>query len=407
VDRYLAEHSNLMKAIPSVFFTDKDLAHTILSAISTSLLTMTTITFSSVLVVQTTFLGQFSPRTLQHFNTESKIQQVLGTFIGGYIYSLVLLIQVRDNELSNTFIVPSFAIIVAFICIGMFVFVIHHVTDWIKVGNLISNITRETLSSVEKNRIEESNLNVAQEYRGLDLKDMKSIKIKSKKQGYIQFADLKKMVDFAARSNIIIKLEKIPGNYIDVDTPFLTVLSEQNSIDEKQILSFLFITPDQESVQDVSLGIQKLAEIALRAIAPGKNDPETAINCIEQLSQILTKIANTHSSEQYYRDGQNNVRVMLEKPSFTDYLYQSFYQIRHYGKADVSVMASIIKALALIAETNEKSIKDLVWEFSDYIMEGLKREEWLQMDKKFLHVHLDRLMAACNKNGNIESVSLD
>ncbi|WHZ59468.1 hypothetical protein QLQ22_09125 [Metabacillus sp. CT-WN-B3] len=39
-DRYLAEN-DYFKHIPSAFFTDKELSHTILSATSTSLLTMT------------------------------------------------------------------------------------------------------------------------------------------------------------------------------------------------------------------------------------------------------------------------------------------------------------------------------------------------------------------------------
>lgn len=97
LDRYLTAHKQWLKLVPSVFLTDKELAHTILSSVSNSLLTMTTITFSSVLVVLTTFVGQFSPRTIQNFNTDAKTQRVLGTFIGGYVYVLVLLIQVRSN----------------------------------------------------------------------------------------------------------------------------------------------------------------------------------------------------------------------------------------------------------------------------------------------------------------------
>lgn len=396
LDRSLAQHPNVMKFIPSVFLIDKELSRSVLSAIATSLLTMTTITFSSILVVLTTFLAQFSPRTLQNFNTDSKTQQVLGTFIGGYIYVIVLLIQVRDNGLSNKFIVPSFAVLVAFICIGMFVFLIHHVIDWIKVGNLISNITKETLSSIKENKRDEKKLVVSKEDANLNFQERKSIEIKSKKQGYIQFVEIVGMVDYAHKSNIIIKFEKVPGDYVDVDTPLLTVWDSQDSSDNN-IFDYIFITPDQESIQDVEFGIQKLVEIALRAIAPGKNDPETAINCIEHLAQVLTKYGKSPAYPYYY-DKQNNVRVILEKPSFTDYLYESFYQIRHYGKADVSVMTSIIKALALIAETNDNEIKNLTWDFSDYIIEGIKREEWLRMDKLFLNNHLKKLAKACNKN---------
>lgn len=407
LDRYIAEHTDLIKYISPVFFTDKELAQTILSAISTSLLTMTTITFSSVLVVQTTFLAQFSPRTLQNFNAESKIQQVLGMFIGGYIYALVLLIQIRENELSNAFIVPSFAIAVAFVCVALFVFLIHHVTNWIKVGNLISNITKETLSAVGENKRDDRSIGASADYKGLDIDKMESIEIKSKSQGYIQFADLEKMVAYAAKADIVIKIEKIPGEYVDVDTPLLTIWNNQDSLDKDQVLSFIFITPDQDAIQDVEFGIQKLVEIALRAIAPGKNDPETAINCIEQLGQILTKVGKNHSAEPYYCDEQKNVRAILEKPTFSDYLYESFYQIRHYGKADVSVMVSVIKALTLIAETNEHEIKTAVWDFSDYIVEGIKAQEWLGLDKKFINSCLKQLAKACDKDQQSDSIALD
>ncbi|MGG4489799.1 DUF2254 domain-containing protein [Metabacillus idriensis] len=389
-DRYLAENG-YFKHIPSAFLTDKELAHTILSATSTSLLTMTTITFSSVLVVLTTFLANFSPRTMHNFNSDSKIQRVLGVFIGGYIYSLVLLNQVRENETSNDFIVPTLAIIVAFICVGMFVFLIHHMTEWIKVGNVISNITKETLISIEdKKRTDdpEENFSIDKE---------KTLEIKSSNEGYIQDIAMSELIDFAQQEQLVISFTKDQGDYVDVDTPLLLVSSEGEFIDEDELLKFITFNTDHESKHDIEFGIQKLAEIALRGIAPGKNDPETAIACIEHLAQILTKIGKNHSPSPYHRDSKNQIRIVLPKPTFTDYLYESFYQIRHYGKEDVSVMASVLKALILAAETNRSEIKQDVWEFSAYIYEGIKQQDWLSLDKNLLNKQLKKLANVCGK----------
>lgn len=389
-DRYLAENG-YFKYIPSVFLTDKELAHTILSATSTSLLTMTTITFSSVLVVLTTFLANFSPRTLHNFNSDSKIQRVLGVFIGGYIYSLVLLNQVRENETSNDFIVPTLAIIVAFICVGMFVFLIHHMTEWIKVGNVISTITKETLSSIEdKKRTDDPE-------EDFSLDKEKTVEVKSRYEGYIQDIALSELIDFAEKEQLVISFTKDQGDYVDVDTPLLLVSSESESIDEDELLKFITFNTDHESKNDIEFGIQKIAEIALRGIAPGKNDPETAIACMEHLAQILTKIGKNHSPSPYHRDSQNQIRIVLLKPTFTDYLYESFYQIRHYGKEDVSVMASVLKALILVAETNRNEIKQEVWEFSAYIYEGIKQEDWLSLDKTMLNIQLKKLANACGR----------
>ncbi|WP_257967979.1 DUF2254 domain-containing protein [Peribacillus deserti] len=403
IEHYVSQHGSIKNGIPSMFFTDKELAQTVLSAISTSLLTMTTITFSSVLVVLTTFLSQFSPRTLQNFINDSKTQLVLGTFIGGYIYSLVLLSQVKASEQNHTFIVPSFAILVAIICLGMFVFLIHHVTDWIKVGNLVANITKETLVSIEKH-------NKGQEMTGtpgektVDLDSLKSTGIMSKKRGYIEYADIVELAAFAEANELIIKFEKVPGEYVDIDTPILTVWSDTDLLDDEKLLDFLMISPTQEVMEDIEFGIQKLVEIALRGIAPGKNDPETAINCIENISQILTKAGKNYSPSPYYYDSQKKIRVILEKPTFSDLLYSSFYQIRHYGKADVSVMTSIINALTLIAETNREAIKQDVWEFSFYISEGMKQQDWLDMDKKYLNRRLNKLASSCGRTA--EAITL-
>ncbi|MFD0049797.1 DUF2254 domain-containing protein [Actinomycetes bacterium NPDC127524] len=407
LDRYLHVHHHLYKHVPSIFLTDKELAHSILSALSTSLLTMTTITFSSVLVVQTTFLSQFSPRTLQNFNESSKSQRVLGTFVGGYIYTLVLLLQVRKNELSETFIVPSFAVLVAFICVGMFVFLIHHVMDWIKVGNLISNITKETLLAFDNNISRDKKLKTIKDDTGLKLEDRSYATVISSKRGYLQVIDTVKLVNYAEQKDIIVKLEKDRGKYVDVDTPLFKVWGNDAAFDKNEMLSLLAITDDQESVNDVDFGIQKLVEIALRGIAPGKNDPETAINCIEQLSQILSKLGKYDISNPYHRDGNNNIRLIIEKPTFFDYLYKSFYQIRHYGKSDVSVMISVIQALTLIAETNEDDVKNMVMNFTEYIVQGLKKEDWLFLDKDRMNSALKKLYTAGGQSGQGDLLEIE
>ncbi len=95
--------------VHSIFFTDIGLARTILSTISASLLTMTTITFSTILLVLTTFLSEFSPRTLQNFISDHSTQRVLGIFVGGFIYSILLLLFLKDTT-RDIFIVPSFAV---------------------------------------------------------------------------------------------------------------------------------------------------------------------------------------------------------------------------------------------------------------------------------------------------------
>ncbi|HZH62057.1 MAG TPA: DUF2254 domain-containing protein [Metabacillus sp.] len=408
VDRYMMAQGFSVN-IPNVFLSDVNLAQTILSSLSTSLLTMTTITFSSILVVLTTYLSQFSPRTLQNFITDHHTQRVLGIFIGGFIYTIILLLLVRNNDHPTLFIVPTFAIIVSIICLGMFVFFIHHVTTWIKVSNLIFHITQKTIQSIHKHFIDEDAYKEDPPWESWEFDEIQTIEpylLCSKQSGYIEYIEFDKLMAQAMKDNLIIKVEQDLGKYVDEDTPLFSIWRLEDEELAEVYLSFITISSDQEPVQDVHFGLQKLVEIALRAISPSINDPYTAINSINHLAKILSLLGKKHLATPFYYDQHRQLKVIFEKPSFDDYLYECFYQIRHYAREDVSVMTSILKALSFIAQTNSLFIKQAVWDFSFYIVEGIKEVQWLSKDQAYLNKHLTDVAKACQKPKKVKELLL-
>ncbi|MFC0274041.1 DUF2254 domain-containing protein [Metabacillus herbersteinensis] len=407
IDRFFATHPSLYELIPSIFLSDLNLSQTILSSISTSLLTMTTITFSSILLVLTTFLSQFSPRALQNFITDHHTQRVLGIFVGGFIYSIILLLLVRDNSVSNLFIVPTFAIIVAIACLGVFVFFINHVTTWIKVSNLIFNITIKTTRSIEETLRDKNVTDTESPWEDWESEEIKTIEpyeCKSLKSGYVQFIELEKLLKLATDEDCIIRIEKDLGDYVDLDTPLLSIWRVENVRNLDDYYNKISIITDQEPVKDIEFGIQKLVEIALRAISPAINDPYTAINSIEHLARMLSKLGKKELQTSFHHDSLNNLRIIFDKPTFDDYLYESFFQIRHYGKEDISIVVSVIKALTFIAESNTKEIKEKIWSFSSYIIEGLEQNNWLTRDKAFINTHLRVLAKTCSKQRLLKEI---
>ncbi|RBW69089.1 hypothetical protein DS031_13095 [Bacillus taeanensis] len=98
----------------------------------------------------------------------------------------------------------------------------------------------------------------------------------------------------------------------------------------------------------------------------------------------------------YHYDEENQLRLIVEYPRFEDLLYSTFYQLRHYGKEDVSVTTSILDALIFIAEGADQSIKNKVWHFSDYIISGFNSSMLQELDKTFLNKKLDQLAQAAH-----------
>ncbi|WP_169823155.1 DUF2254 domain-containing protein [Anaerobacillus alkalilacustris] len=394
IDPFLMTLETPYTFVPIFLLTDIHLARTILSSISASLLTMTTITFSTILVVLTTFLSEYSPRTIQNFITDKDTQRVLGIFVGGFIYSILLLLFLRETASVTQFIVPSFAVLFSIVCIIVFVFFIRHVSTWIQVSNLIHQITLNTIQKID------STLSDAMEnHKDAPWEDWETEEITQEKPqqisfihaGYIKHINIEGLVEQATKDDIIIKIEKNISEYVDNDTPLLSIWGAKEKVTVERYKDYFSIGTEKAPIDNIEFGLTKLVEITLRALSSGINDPNTAINCIENIGKILTKLGSKHLPRSYHNDKNRNLRVIYDKPNFNDYLYKCFYQIRQYGFQDISVLSASIKAFTLIAETNSKEIKSTIWEFTKYIVEGIEVERLLSLDRNYINQKIENL----------------
>src|SRR5699024_4206766 len=94
-------------------------ARKLYSTLVTAILTMTTLSFSVIMVVLTTYATQFSPRILQSFMKSKFTQHVLGIYCYGVIYALLLLFLI---DYSEPFIGPIMLVLLALINLSEFVF---------------------------------------------------------------------------------------------------------------------------------------------------------------------------------------------------------------------------------------------------------------------------------------------
>lgn len=87
---------------------------------------------------------------------------------------------------------------------------------------------------------------------------------------------------------------------------------------------------------DVTLGIQQLSDIAMRALSPGINDPTSAIQCLDVLSSLLATLSLLNLGIPNARDEAGNIRACAPRRSFS-YLVSMLDSIRRYGGSDLGV----------------------------------------------------------------------
>ena len=275
IDRFFIDQ--FYETFPVFLYTSIDFARSILSVIATSLLTMTAIIFSTIMIVFSMYSAQYSPKTLQNFISDRLTQTVLGIFIAGFTYSIVSLLLIQEIKANIVVFNPIFAIVLALLCIGYFIRFIQYITVSIQINNLIENIRKEILKTLkQKNReIEEIKDD------GKVLLRLSNKKDKNKKEtpvqifpytaGHIQIFDIKGLIKYSNEQDIIVEADKRVGDYVTEKSLIFLIWNIKDKDDKDKIESSLkkyySIGNYRNTDQDIVFSLEKLEEIALRAIS--------------------------------------------------------------------------------------------------------------------------------------------
>lgn len=390
------------KYFPSFLLTSVELARSVLSVIATSLLTMTAIIFSTIMIVFSVYSSQFSPRTLQNFISDRVTQIVLGIFIAGFTYSIVSLLLIRETGPGTVVFSAVFGIGLSLVCIGYFIRFIQYITVSIQVNNLIEKLNEEIFDTLKQNIKEIKDI----EKNGKVLTDVSSetvniqkknpYKIFAPKAGHIQLFDLKGLIRLAAEKDSIIETIKLVGDYVTKSTPLFIVWNigddkEKNEKIESSINKYISIGNYRNTAQDIDFSLQKLEEIALRAISPAINDPNTAILCIRNLGNILSVVCHSYTDKLYFYDNDGNLRLILDNKDFEEILYSTFYKVLNFSRNQISILSSILEAIIIISESKNIKLNEILFGFSQYAISGFNKELLQPQDIKYLNIKLKKL----------------
>lgn len=372
--------------IPSILLTNVDLAKTIMGSLSGALLTMTTFTFSTILVVLTMYSSQFSPRTLKNFVHDRLTWRVLGIFLGGFIYNTLSLLFMRSHLYNHDVISTFVGILIAFFCLATFAYFIHHISTTVQVGKLVIELVDDT-ERVIKNfeKLEAGAVAPAVGWKPSGLKKS----VMADRNGFIAYIYFDRLLEFAEKKNMDIEVLCCIGEYVHESRPLVNIFYED--ADEIAVDDFFVIGDERTSEQDIEFAMQKLVEIALRAISPGINDPNTANDIILRLGNLLGKIGNLQTGGMVLTGKEENAAVLYPMPEFEGILYQIYYQIAYYGKEDISVLSAITDSLFVAAESVPAERYEDLWNIQLYVLEGIDSTGLKSLDRKFLQRKVDRL----------------
>ncbi len=319
----------LKEYIPDLFLLSAEVSNAFLSNLSGVFLTVTTFTFTTILTVVSNYSSNFTPRVVQKFINKPNVLSLFGIFVGGFFYTVLSLFFLQNIDLDQPVLSGTLGILYAVASMIYFVLFVKRVLQDIKAENLISDIYDEA----EKLIAVEADLRKKSE-RWSEEKIVDTYQLYSRETGYFYGIDYDRAFSLIEDLQCELIIHKKIGEYVpkgvyianlNVQKKEVLASDETLSLFEKVGDCFIMNVSQNETF-DYHHEITNLVEIALRAISPGINDPNTAVICLRRISLLLGQLFS--SENQFIVARQNHhAKVIYESYSVEEELYLSFYQI--------------------------------------------------------------------------------
>ena len=214
----------------------------------------------------------------------------------------------------------------------------------------------------------------------------------------IQAIDITTLVNLADASGGIIEMVVAVGDTVVERMPVLRILGARQLIDEKRLWNAIELGDERTFEQDPKYALRLLVDIAIRALSPAINDPTTAVQAIDQIEDLLTRLAQCHLEIGAYRNAHGELRLVVPFPGWEDLLRLGLDEICSCGATSVQVMRRM-NALAgdLIAHVPEERRPAIrYWQrrlqstVARSFPDGEERTEALKEDRQGLGVPVNR-----------------
>lgn len=324
-----------------------------LSAIASSMLTFTGFVFSVTILTLQLTSSQFSPRALRNFLRDRTSQLALGIFLATFVYALMVLREVRGEDGVAAEFVPGIAVSVAFAFVGlsvvMFVRYIHHITQSIRVVNIIDRIAAETRDAIDKVFAPDADEAEAMSRRAGEMPLPTGCPIAVSHCGVVQAINQRLLVELAERHGLQIWVVAPPGQFVPEGATVAWVSPEPDDAlarsVRRHVQHAVVLGSERTMTQDPAFGFRQLVDIAERALSPGINDPTTAVQCLDQIHSILRRVVNRPDARVVHCDASGTPRVVTPMPTWEQLVALGFDEIRNWGARSPRIHRRVRDAL--------------------------------------------------------------
>lgn len=370
-----------------LFSGGPEAARSVLSTVAGSLITATSLTFSLTLVTLQLASSQFSPRLLRTFARDGMVHATLALLLATFTFALTVLRTVRASLETTAAFVPQMSVTLAYLlglasvlCLVAF---LAHLARQLRVESLLRDV-REDTSEAMRRVLPDSYDNNAGEV--IPVPPHTAMMVCARTSGFLTSVDERKLLSAAVHAGAVVSIDRSPGAYVVAGTPLgcAWCVDGAGALDDAAAEQVTQRVPgairtgfERTAAQDIAFGLRQLADVAIKALSPGTNDPTTAVHTLGHISALLCEAVRSDLGPRVLRDDDGRIRVVLRRPDLAELLDVALAQARHYGASDPEVLARLFLLVREVAwSTDVPAHQQLLAEQLELLLGAADRENF-------------------------------
>lgn len=334
----------IMDVFPLLMVDDGDTALTVLSACLGGLISLMVFSFSMVMLLLSQASSNYSPRLLPGLISDKRHQLILGVYLATILYNIFTLFSIEPSEQKYT--LPGFSVLLGIVftlfCLVAFIYFIHNISQSIQINNILETIFEaaeqrlQQLIDTEKNHL--FSFPKTEGWYGY----------KAGRSGYFQNISTKNVMDICEveKTRIFIAVPK--GFFVLKNEIFIKSEKPLSEATLESIISNISFARGELVQDNYLLAFKQITEIAVKAMSPGINDPGTAINAVDYLTELFALRMKKRDYGIIANDAEPRLKIAVV--GFKEILYNVMASLRTYCQHDPVMVEKLVWMLQYLGK---------------------------------------------------------
>ena len=288
-------------------------------------------------------VSRFGSRTLRIYIRHGADRWVIGSF--ALAASFILLEQFQLRKLDPQAPAPVAGLTISIVLLvltgTLLIWYISFVIRWLRTDRTAIKLSAATLRAARSMTRQDAG---ASTHVFIPERPVTATVLLAPRSGHLAEIDADALLELCGPLDAIAVISETIAADVVKDQPIGWIAGKGADIETdrvREIADTIDVADTRELVNNVEYGLIAMVDMAIIALSPAVNDPNSAVEVIEEMSFLFNELAELPLGPYAVPDGEAWPRVVVRARTFGELVEVATTQIALYGAADPMVLRSL------------------------------------------------------------------